>query len=317
MYWKGQDFYHPQESCFVRLPRVADLFCELHGLLLVVGLAVLPADVKSNWKRWHRRLQDRGNFRHWIISSVLSWLPAILFHGSALACSLPSGTSPNSRDGEKYPKSYQTFFQSVWLSSQLISESHCRNQIPPCLPNTAKRLFRNQILAWVGRAGKWFLGNSNIDLFTNKQTNHCFLMSLQTAISFPSPTTAVSLEAECLAVLPLPCFSLPPTKLLCGSKCSQLSWEQQKNLVVAIHKRHWSFSDLAEVVEFGNVEQASPSAAVNELWCTVMSLAVKETRQKAVFCKNESFLGILTRGPWCRTQYPCAICICIESCNWE
>lgn len=45
---KGPGLYHPQESCFVRLPRVADFFCELHGLLLVVGLTVLPADVKSN-----------------------------------------------------------------------------------------------------------------------------------------------------------------------------------------------------------------------------------------------------------------------------
>lgn len=90
-------------------------------------------------------------------------------------------------------------------------------------------------------------------------------MSLQTVVSFPSPTTAVSLETECLAVLSLPYFSLPPTKLFCGSKCPQLSWEQQKNLVVAVHKRHWSFSDLAEEVEFGNVEQTSPSAAVNEL----------------------------------------------------
>lgn len=48
-------------------------------------------------------------------------------------------------------------------------------------------------------------------------------MSLQTDVSFPSPTTAVSLEAECLAVLSLPYFSLPPTKLFCGSKCPQLS----------------------------------------------------------------------------------------------
>lgn len=42
---KGPGLYHPQESCFVS---VADLSCELHGLLLVVGLTVLPADVKSN-----------------------------------------------------------------------------------------------------------------------------------------------------------------------------------------------------------------------------------------------------------------------------
>lgn len=40
---------HLQKSSFVRLPGVADLFFfVLHGLLPIVGPAVLPAGVKSN-----------------------------------------------------------------------------------------------------------------------------------------------------------------------------------------------------------------------------------------------------------------------------
>lgn len=57
-----------------------------------------------------------------------------------------------SRDREKHTKSYQMLKKSVWVPSQLIPESQCRTP-NSSFPPKCWRLFRDQILAWMGRAG--------------------------------------------------------------------------------------------------------------------------------------------------------------------
>lgn len=128
MYWKSRDL---------------KLFCRsAQCCRFLVCVTCSVACCASCWyqnqsKNWHSWLQGREDFWHQIMSSVLSWPPAI----QTLPCRCISAFTfqwqqpPNPRTGTSAPNLTRLLKKSVWVPSQLIPESQCRAAVPPCALN--------------------------------------------------------------------------------------------------------------------------------------------------------------------------------------
>lgn len=145
---KEPGFYQLQESCLVKVPNSADLVCVLH-----CGSCWCQKPLKNH----HRQSQKRFLTPHQELSIVLT----TSHPDTSMSVHLPGHFQPpdpgagiNTQNLTSCSRNWCGFHHS-WVLTHGVELQFLLTD----------RLSRNQVLVWMGRAGKQFLRNTNTDLF--------------------------------------------------------------------------------------------------------------------------------------------------------
>lgn len=140
---KEPGFYHLQESCLVEVPNSGDFLCELQCGSCWCG---------SPLKNHHRQSQTRFLTPHHGLSIVLT----TSHPDTSISVHQPPdpGAGINTQSLTSCSRNWGGFHPS-WVLTHRVELQFLLSD----------RIFRDQVLIWMGNTGKGFLGNTNTDLF--------------------------------------------------------------------------------------------------------------------------------------------------------